>query len=305
MRHPIRAHCGLSLQPAYVLREVAGAHARNVLEVGCGRGFCTFYLANLMPDVNFWGVDLVPRHAEFASQEASKGGYENVHFSVGSASGLHELGMTFDVIFSVEAMCHLDTDQKMEDFLCSAASSLTPKGKIVLVDGFRSRNFNRSTKNQQLAMVLAEKGFRIRRMPSKDLWTKLASEAGFSVVRDVDLTEQVLPFWRFGWRFARAALNFPRLIRFLCFASCCCHLMQAACVAVTSLPWLSAQMGGINVCAETGDCCKPLGRVHDCTCAPGQWMRRVWSPGSREALVSGSMPTVSTRKRTVAVYFWS
>ena len=211
--HPIRANCGLSLQPAYVLREVASAHAKSVLDVGCGRGFCTFYLANLMPDVKFRGVDVVPRHAEFAAQEALKGGYENVHFSTGDATRLNELGEKFDVIFSVEAMCHLDTDQKMRDFLRSAASSLNSKGKIVLVDGFRSPNFDTCSQNQQLAMMLAERGFRIRRMPSKALWTTFGSEFGFKLVRDVELTEHVLPFWRFGWRFAHALLRFPWLIR--------------------------------------------------------------------------------------------
>jgi len=216
VRHPIRAHCGLSLQPAYVLREVAAANAKSVLDVGCGRGFCTFYLANLMPDVKFMGIDMVPRHAEFASCEASKGGYNNVQFSIGDATRLDELGTKFDIIFSVEAMCHLDTDQKMRDFLNSASLSLTPKGKIVLVDGFRSPSFDTCSPNQQLAMKLAERGFRIRRMPSKALWASMGSESGFKVVRDVDLTHQVLPFWRFGWRFAHVALKFSPLIRYTC-----------------------------------------------------------------------------------------
>jgi SAM-dependent methyltransferase len=226
LRHPIRAHCGLSLQPAYVLREAA--NAKSVLDVGCGRGFCTFYLANLMPDVAFTGIDLLPRHAEVAARDASKAGYNNVQFLTGDATCLHELGTKFDIIFAVEALCHLDTDQKMRDFLSSASSSLNPNGKIVIVDGFRSPGFDTCSPNQQLAMRLAETGFRIRRMPSKALWASLASESGFHVVRDVDLTQQVLPFWRLGWRFAHAALKFPPLIRytrsvFVCITACACH----------------------------------------------------------------------------------
>lgn len=143
----------------------------------------------------------------------TKGGYKNIKFSVCDATQLDKLGEKFDIIFSVEAMCHLDTDQKMREFLHTAAASLHPKGKIILVDGFKSPNFDTCSPNQQLAMVLAEKGFRIRRMPSKALWASLGSASGFKVVSDLDLTEQVLPFWRFGWRFAHAALRFPWIIR--------------------------------------------------------------------------------------------
>jgi hypothetical protein len=149
----------------------------------------------------------------------SKGGYDNVQFSIGDATRLHELRTQFDLIFSVEAMCHLDTDQQMRDFLNSASSALNPKGKIVLVDGFRSPTFDTCSPSQQLAMRLAERGFRIRRMPSKALWASLASEYGLTLVRDVDLTHQVLPFWRFGWRFAHAALRFSLLIKWIVSSS--------------------------------------------------------------------------------------
>jgi hypothetical protein len=64
-------------------------------------------------------------------------------------------------------------------------------------------------------MRLAERGFQIRRMPSKAEWVQEAKEAGLHLVRSRDLTSEALPFWTTGWRAARSVLRLVPGVRAL------------------------------------------------------------------------------------------
>jgi 2-polyprenyl-3-methyl-5-hydroxy-6-metoxy-1,4-benzoquinol methylase len=215
--HPIGFQGGGTRQPAFVLAELRSVNATRVLEIGCGRGHCTLWLAGAAPDVSFTGIDLVPRHICVARDAGSKGGHSNVSFHVRDVTDLcsetTELGK-FDLIFGCEALCHMDTTKNATAFIRSASTMLRPGGRLVIIDGFRSDTFNTFSPDQQTAMLLAESGFRICAMPSKVLWRQLAMESGFRgpPVRDMDLTKEALPFWTRGWRVARVVLLFPSLV---------------------------------------------------------------------------------------------
>jgi hypothetical protein len=64
-------------------------------------------------------------------------------------------------------------------------------------------------------MQIAENGFRIREMPSKQTWIDLATDLNFILVQDRDLTAEVLPFWRQGWKLAHFVLQFSFLLRWI------------------------------------------------------------------------------------------
>ena len=84
----------------------------------------------------------------------------------------------------------------------------------MIVDGFRTSSFDRLDADVREAMNLAESGFRIRRMPSKEAWDALALQNGLRRVQDVDLTPEALAFWTRGWRAARLLMTlFPSLVR--------------------------------------------------------------------------------------------
>jgi 2-polyprenyl-3-methyl-5-hydroxy-6-metoxy-1,4-benzoquinol methylase len=219
-KYPILSFAGHSRQPAYVMNEIANINAQQVLEVGFGRGYCSFYLAGMLPHVNFTGMDLIPRHVEVANASCVQGGYRNVKFVQGDATvDLSALQGHFDVIFGVEALCHMDHISKVRLFLGQVSKKLRNGGRLVIVDGFRSSNFEKSSLNQQLAMKLAECGFRIRKMPSKADWIQAAAEVGMKQIRDIDLTQEALPFWTLGWRVSRAVLRFPWVVRWVAASS--------------------------------------------------------------------------------------
>jgi ubiquinone/menaquinone biosynthesis C-methylase UbiE len=213
---PLGVCASTAAQPAIILKEIGRARAQNVLEVGCGQGFCTLFLAKLCPEIAFHAIDIVPRHIEIAKLNLQHSESNNADFSLCDATDLDSLhDNTFDLIFSVEALCHLDTPKQRRDFLTQAYSRLSKQGRIVIIDGFRSPNYENSSTEQQLAMQLAEAGFRIRQMCSKKQWIQLATDLNFTLLEDRDLTAEVLPFWRQGWRIAHFVLKFASVLRWI------------------------------------------------------------------------------------------
>ena len=192
------------------------AAATRVLEVGSGRGYCTLMLAGFFTpssDFEFHGVDLVKRHIDVARRDAAAHNYTNVHFHQGDAAmtaSFRPYASTapFDIIFGVEALCHLDTPYSVRAFLTNAANHLAAgHGRLIIVDGFRSETFATAPANQQLAMRLAERAFAIKRMRPMSEWIEAAYSAGLRLESLEDLTHQALPFWTVGWRFAHALLR--------------------------------------------------------------------------------------------------
>jgi len=198
-------------QTAYVMHEIANTKAKKVLEIGSGKGHCSLWLANAIHDVHFTGVDLLQRHVQAAN--AAKGELRNVAFVHGDAANIGE--EHYDLIFGVESLCHLDTQLKMQQFIRRAAVKLSAGGRLIVIDGFRSATFHNASADQQLAMQLAEYGFRIQQMHSKSDWIDACAASGLSLVENLDLTAQALPFWVFGWRASRVLLRFPRFVRWL------------------------------------------------------------------------------------------
>ena len=211
---PILRNVGTSVQPMMLLEKICNSSCKSVLEVGCGQGYCTQLLAVLCPDVVFKGINVLDRHIEIAKQCSLSKCYENTEFAVCDACTLDAFeSQTFDLIFAVEALCHLDTPQKRNDFMTCASKRLNKGGHLVIIDGFRSSEFDVASPEQQMAMRIAERGFQINEMPSKSVWRSHASDLNFHLVQDLDLTAEVMPFWQQGWRIARFILNFTYLLR--------------------------------------------------------------------------------------------
>ena len=213
---PLGGMDGGTHQSNFILAEIRAANARSVLEIGSGRGHCSLFLAQRVPDVQFKGVDLTARHVSVALESAKNSNLKNVDFFLGDATKLSSVKpASVDFIFGIEALCHIDTNEGAANFMKSANKLLRKGGRIVFFDGFRAKRFNKCSANQRKAMKLAECGFKIRAMPSKKLWVDLGIQNNMKVIQDVDLTRHVLPFWILGWRVARIILLFPRLIRFV------------------------------------------------------------------------------------------
>ena len=206
--------CGAGTrQVMFLLAEIRSSGALSVLEIGCGRGYCSLALAAAAPDVLFVGVDILESHIDEAMASARLANLSNVTFEVADATNM-DLGVRFDLVFGCESLCHMDSVKKRRSCFASIVQHLCCQGgHVVIVDGFRSSTFHVCSHQQRVAMLLAESGFRIRAMPSRADWKAMGHEFGFQVAREQDLTDEALPFWTMGWRMARLLLSFPSLIR--------------------------------------------------------------------------------------------
>jgi SAM-dependent methyltransferase len=98
----------------------------KVLDVGCGPASIFPYL----PEVNYTGMDLNPKHIAYAvAQYGSKG-----RFLVGDASRqLREEGGTFDLVIASALLHHLD-DDRARDLLARLCQLTRSGGRIVTFD---------------------------------------------------------------------------------------------------------------------------------------------------------------------------
>lgn len=205
---PIGWHALGTRQATLVLAEVCAVRARRVLELGCGRGYCTLWLAALCPDVQFDAIDLLDEHVRVARSDANQAGLRNVRFILGDMNS-HFEGQ-YDIVFGVESLCYVTS---LPSFLRRVRQLLQPIGRLVIVDGFRSAGILSCSPDLRAAMQYVENGFCINTIHSKAHWTRWAKLSGLRPLVDRDFTIESLPFWLLGWWATRWVLKFPRLLR--------------------------------------------------------------------------------------------
>ena len=219
---PVGYHGLGTRQVMFIFAEMCVTGARRVLEIGCGRGYCTLLMASLAPNVQFDAIDLVEEHIQTAQSDARTARLRNTRFFVGDGT-VDNHGGTYDLIFGVESLCYV---RSVPQFLRQVWQSLRPGGRLITVDGFRSPTFPLCTVAQRTAMRIAEQAFCINAMHSKAHWKRSATLAGLHVLArvcmtcvihalppsDRDLTDEALPFWNMGCWLSRWAFRFPCIL---------------------------------------------------------------------------------------------
>ncbi|WP_313695219.1 class I SAM-dependent methyltransferase [Halorarum halobium] len=116
-------------QRAFVHLEETGRIGRRVLEVGCGTGELSLYLARHGHDV--LGIDFAP---SAIAQARSKARWRRVpaHFLVWDALKLPELGVRVDTVLD-SAMLHCLGEAEQARFVDGLASVLDPGGSYFLL----------------------------------------------------------------------------------------------------------------------------------------------------------------------------
>src|SRR3954454_16053648 len=113
-------------QPAFVGLEESGAIIGSVLDVGCGTGENSLYLASRGHEV--WGLDFVPVAIERATAKAQERGL-SAHFQVGDALKLDQLGRTFDTVIDC-GLFHTFTDDERPLYEAGLSKVVRPGGCV-------------------------------------------------------------------------------------------------------------------------------------------------------------------------------
>ncbi len=116
-------------QPVFVGLEEAGQIQGSVLDAGCGTGENALYLASRGHEV--WGLDFVPVAIERANVKAKERGL-GVHFQVGNALKLDQLGRGFDAVIDC-GLFHTFTDEERPMYVSGLATVVRPGGSVIIL----------------------------------------------------------------------------------------------------------------------------------------------------------------------------
>lgn len=202
---------GYEAQSLIVERHVRKTGAHQVLEIGCGRGFNLLNLARRNPEVAFAGIDLIPWHVRAARFLAWR--RRNLEVHEGDFHQLPFADESFDLVFSVEAICHAaDVYQVVEE----VRRVLRPGGRFVTVEPWRCPGFETFGEAARSAVRLVETVFILPNLQEFDRWLEKTTALGFEPILTEDVTAATLPNLEklrkqaFRWRsisWGRAAMH--------------------------------------------------------------------------------------------------
>ncbi|MEJ6491775.1 MAG: class I SAM-dependent methyltransferase [Flavobacteriales bacterium] len=168
--------------------EIIKKKEARVLELGCGKGFNSKYLAERNPNIGFQGIDVTERHLKYAAAKSKE--IENLTVAFGDFHELQFNDQQFDYVFELESVCHSDNPEKV---LSEVHRVLQPGGKFILFEGFRTKNFDHLSPNQKKASYLIEKTMGVNNGHNIEEWLKIAEKIGFEVEVNDDISEAIMP----------------------------------------------------------------------------------------------------------------
>jgi len=113
----------------FVRLEESGEISGDVLDVGCGTGENTLFLASCGHDV--WGVDSAPTAIETARRKAEERDLAAT-FLVTDTLNLHEIGRTFDTVID-SGLFHALSDPERPCFVRNVSAVLKPGGTYFML----------------------------------------------------------------------------------------------------------------------------------------------------------------------------
>jgi SAM-dependent methyltransferase len=183
---------------------------KSVLELGCGKGFNSIFLAKLFPQIKFYGIDITHEHLLIAEREGKS--IDNLEFSYGDFHDIEYKNESFDLIFELESICHALDHEKV---LKSIYSKLKDGGIFILYDGFRMNHFLNLPDDLIRAAILTEKSMAVNTSLEIDQWLQIAKEIGFKVSICDNISTAIMPNLGRLQRLARAYFKYPFIAKFI------------------------------------------------------------------------------------------
>lgn len=165
--------------------------AENILDVGCGIGGSSLYLAEKFR-AEVTGITLSPVQANRAIERAQSAGLK-AHFQVANALEMPFADSSFDLVWSLESGEHMPDKAK---FLQECYRVLKPGGTFVFATWcHRAIDRQPLTADEQKHL---EDIYRVYCLPyviSLPEYEQIACEVGFTDLRSADWSTAVAPFW--------------------------------------------------------------------------------------------------------------
>ena len=170
----------------YLARAAGMQRGCKVLDVGCGIGGSSIYLAKQW-DADVTGVTISPIQVEMAGRAAAAEGVR-AKFVLMDAEAM-KFDECFDVIWSVESISHY---RDRGEFFGAAATLLKPGGVLAITDWFKKEALQPDIKQKFIAPIESSMLVELRTM---DDYQKLMENAGLQVTAREILNKNCEKTW--------------------------------------------------------------------------------------------------------------
>ncbi len=185
------AQKGYQTQPRAVMREARAMKAQKVLELGCGKGFNSLFVAKHLPEVQCTGTDLLETHLVKARDLAKEAGIANVHYEQASFEPLPDRLRGYDLAFGFETLCYA---QNLDLVAASVAAALRPGGRFMMFDVHAWEDVDALPKQMATATRLYETSMAVTNgFIRTGAWEAALGRAGLLVDPTEDLAQDVQP----------------------------------------------------------------------------------------------------------------
>ncbi len=167
--------------------------AENILDVGCGIGGSSLYLAEKF-NANATGITLSPVQSGRASERAIEFGLQDrTNFQVADALNMPFEDNSFDLVWSLESGEHMPEKQK---FLQECYRVLKPGGKLILVTWcHRSTDKSTLTADEKKHLEQIYDVYCLPYVISLPEYEEIARQLPLQNIRTADWSQAVAPFW--------------------------------------------------------------------------------------------------------------
>jgi len=177
-----------ALEPCLSAKE---RHATQVLDLGCGVGGTSTWLANAL-DVSVTGVTISSAQQALATERAARLGLSaQVRFVQGDFAEMPDLPAV-DAALAIESFVHASTAAA---FFKMAAQFVKPGGRLVICDDFLSPVINAHESNQASFWVKRfQRGWHLNNLITAEQAVETAAHHGFELLESSDLSNYTRSF---------------------------------------------------------------------------------------------------------------
>ncbi|MEM9927642.1 MAG: methyltransferase domain-containing protein [Cyanobacteria bacterium P01_D01_bin.50] len=167
--------------------------AKDILDVGCGIGGSSLYLAEKF-NAAATGITLSPVQAQRAGERAVEFGLsDRTNFQVADALNMPFEDNSFDLVWSLESGEHMPDKQK---FLAECYRVLKPGGKLILVTWcHRSTNESPLSADEKKHLAQIYEVYCLPFVISLPEYEAIAAQLPLQNIRVADWSQAVAPFW--------------------------------------------------------------------------------------------------------------
>jgi tocopherol O-methyltransferase len=179
---------------------LANVETPMILDVGCGIGGATRFLANRFEKARVTGITLSPVQAQRASELNAEAGLDGrVANFVLDALDMDFPDDTFDVVWSLESAEHIPDKDKL---VSECMRVLKPGGTLIMLAWCLRESFPPIALHEQVSIRAIQREYCLPRLAPPSEYQNLMRRYGLRRVAEEDWTARAAPFW---WEVARTA----------------------------------------------------------------------------------------------------